>query len=430
VRRRYVLGALGLGVAVVLTVVLTVVRTTARTSSSPAGVVEWPGWGFTHTQYSADVGTGTAVRSVAEALAARPLVQAQSIMGWGADNPEPSPGHYDFTSLDSRMQFIRSSGGIPVLTLCCAPDWMKGGNAGETNWNDLTVAPLPQHFADFAQLAGEIAARYPDVHYFMVWNEFKGFWDPTRNQWDAAGYTDLYNQVYAAVKKANPQAEVGGPYLPMLTADQRADTGTGPPAGPWGALDPRIRAAFEYWLAHQRGADFVVVDGHANAVGPVDPFAALQKFSAVDAWLRDRTHLPVWWAEWYVDPDVAGWPAGEQTAVYTAAMAELARSGAHAVLYWNPPPAGTACATCLWTDTTNGGGGRPLPFLTDVLQNFARWFPPGTKLRSVPAPRGVLVLAQAHAMVVVNTTESRVSTTLDGHAVSLGPHASRWLTGL
>jgi hypothetical protein len=70
------------------------------------------------------------------------------------DNPEPSPGQYDFRSLDRRMDFIRRSGGIPVIVLCCAPDWMKGGEAGQTDWDRLEDTPLPEHFADFAALSG------------------------------------------------------------------------------------------------------------------------------------------------------------------------------------------------------------------------------------------------------------------------------------
>ncbi|MCU1615574.1 MAG: hypothetical protein JWO98_3114 [Frankiales bacterium] len=437
-RRRLVLTGGFLAAVVAVTVVVTDVTPPAP-ELTPDPTSSWPGWGFTHTQYSADAGAPAATQSVEEALRAQPLVQAQAIMGWGANNPEPSPGHYDFVSLDSRIDLIRKSGGIPVLTLCCAPDWMKGGKAGKTNWDRLAGAPLPEHYADFAALAGVIATRYPDVHYFLVWNELKGFWNEEANTWDAAGYTDFYNQVYDAVRSASPGARIGGPYLPLNDTGDGAvgpgDTSSaaGQPAaalqGAWGSVDPRVLSAFAYWLAHKRGADFVVVDGEAWAQDKtVDPFAAVQMFSAVNRWIQQRTDLPIWWAEWYLDPAVKRWPADRQLAAYTVAMMELTRSRTHTALYWNPRPQGPSCAACLWTDTTKDGGGTPLALLT-VLQNFGRWFPPGTPLRPVPAAPGVQVLAQSQVEVAVNTTGSPQSLAVDGQSITLSPYEIRWITG-
>jgi hypothetical protein len=76
--------------------------------------------------------------------------------------------------LDSRIALIRRTGGTPVTTLCCVPDWMKGGRPGTTDWSKLEVAPAPGHYADFAALAATIARRYPFVRHFLflVWNEF------------------------------------------------------------------------------------------------------------------------------------------------------------------------------------------------------------------------------------------------------------------
>jgi hypothetical protein len=393
------------------------------------GYVDWPGWGFTHTQYSADDGEDAAVRSVQMKLAGQPMTQAQAIMGWGADTPEPAPGVYNFASLDERIDFIRRSGGTPVLTLCCAPDWMKGGAPGETEWNRLEEAPSREHYADFAALTAVIARRYPDVRHFMVWNEWKGFFNDEENRWDAEGYTDLYNQVYDALKSVDPSNRVGGPYLDM-TAEPVGSPNSSPSLfGSWGSADQRVLDAFDHWLAHKHGADFVVVDGHATtATGAADEFTALSMFSAVNRWIQEQTDLPIWWSEWYVERTGEDWSPQRQVALRVAAMIELAQSGARTVLYWNPRPRGEDCATCLWTDTRVDGGGRPLPFLTDVLQPFARWFPPGTQLRTVPTPPGLRILAQDRAMVVVNTTDERVTATVDGQQVALGPYEIRWFT--
>ena len=61
-------------------------------------------------------------------------------MGFRGGNPEPSPGEYDWTSLDWRVEMMRRTGARIVITLCCAPDWMKGGEPGETNWDNIAVS--------------------------------------------------------------------------------------------------------------------------------------------------------------------------------------------------------------------------------------------------------------------------------------------------
>jgi len=70
--------------------VLAAVIILALTSSEVRKVeMRWPGWGFTHTQFSADSGSVEAVASVQRALA---------------------------NSLDHRIDFIRQAGGIEVVT--------------------------------------------------------------------------------------------------------------------------------------------------------------------------------------------------------------------------------------------------------------------------------------------------------------------------
>jgi hypothetical protein len=392
------------------------------------GPASGPGWGFTHTQQSADHGFPEAIASVRDGLNRQALVQNQHLMGWGAGNPEPRPGVYDFASLDSRIDFIRTSGGLPVITLCCAPDWMKGGSPGDTDWSRLEEAPRPEHYADFAALAGQVARRYPDVRHFLVWNEFKGFFDDSAGTWDAAAYTGLYNQVYDAIKGANPANQVGGPYLDMAAAPDGVDVDSGELAGAWGHVDPRTLRAFEYWVQHARGADFVVVDGHATtANGAPDPFTALDKFGAVSAWIRARTDLPLWWAEWYVEPPGSDWTLERRIAVRTAAMIEFAKAGVATSLYWNPPPDGDQGDASLWTSTESGpGGGRPGPML-GVVQEFARWFPPGTPLVDLPVGPSVRSLASAETVLLVNATDGPQQVEVDGRAVTLSGNEVRWV---
>lgn len=406
--------------------ILVVVMVTSCTGNSHRDI-DPPGWGFTHTQFSADAGDADAVDTAVKAISEVPMIQAQHIMGFGADNPESSPGQFNFDSLDRRMDFIRRTGGIPVIILCCAPDWMKGGRPGTTDWDRLETAPLREHFADFAALSAVVAKRYPYVRHFIVWNEFKGFFDDVKNRWDAAGYTDLYNAVYDALKSVNPANQVGGPYLDFDHPSDPSYTSLDL-RGPWGAVDQRVLDAFVEWNQRRRGVDFVVVDGHATvSEGVADEFAALEKFTAVNDWLRKQVSVPIWWAEWYVEPTRPDWTPQHRIALRVAAMIKLASSGASVVLYWNPRPESAVCAVCLWTDTQKPGGGQPLPFLTDVLARFARSFPPNIPRSTVQVGDGLLALASQRALVIVNTTGVTASASVDGRRIDVSPYEVRWL---
>lgn len=403
------------------------------------------GWGFTHTQYSADVGERGAVQRVERQIAdLGGLPQNQHLMGWGADNPEPVKGRYDLKALDRRVDFMRATGSTPVITLCCAPDWMKGGEPGvdATDWSQaaLETAPEPEHYEDFARLAATIAKRYPDVRHFLVWNEFKGFWNDAEARWDHEGYTRLYNLVYRALKKVNPDIMVGGPYLVMDSVHPRSPHASKTFRGPWGAMDQRALDAFTYWNEHKAGADFVVVDGSSYTVDDEllpDEFAATDKFTEVSRWVREQTgDLPLWWAEYYVEPadsrdEREGWPEDFRVAVQAAGMIALAKGGTTSAFYWNPENKdGTACAGCLWTPTTEEDGGRELPMF-DLVSRFSAEFGPGTELEDVPVAEEhrdlVRVLASKDTVLVVNTQDREITAEVDGEEVALAAYEVRWL---
>ncbi|MEU1118607.1 MULTISPECIES: xylan 1,4-beta-xylosidase [unclassified Streptomyces] len=405
------------------------------------------GWGFTHTQYSADDGEDAAVERVRAELAGqgRPVPQIQHLMGWGAGNPEPVKGRYAFAAMDDRIDFVRASKGTPVVTLCCAPDWMKGGRPGadNTDWSQASLEKAPEraHYADFARLAATVAKRYPDVRHFLVWNEFKGFWNDAEARWDYEGYTELYNLVYKELKKVDADIMVGGPYLPMSSLDPRRTDGASKElTGPWGSLDQRVLDAFAYWNRHKAGADFVVVDGASytddDEMLP-DEFRATDKFTAVGRWLRERTgDLPLWWAEYYVEPgdgedDRDGWTEPHRVAVHAAGLIAMAEGGATSGFYWNPQKKdGDACAGCLWTSTRRPDGGAALPMLR-LVERFGKEFGPGTRYETAPVDAGarddVRVLADDDAVLVVNTRDRHVDAKVDGHRVGLPGYGVQWL---
>ncbi|MDT0567485.1 xylan 1,4-beta-xylosidase [Streptomyces sp. DSM 3412] len=459
--RRWRLTALvGVGVAV-LALVVTLLHTlpgdgsTAGTTpdgdkvhgtpaTPPGDLGPRVGWGFTHTQFSADEGSGTAVERVEERLGEQPLPQIQHIMGWGADNPEPVEGRYDFEEMDRRIDFVRATGGTPVVTLCCAPDWMKGGRSGadRTDWSQaaLETAPEPEHFADYAALAATVAKRYPDVRHFIVWNEFKGFWNDAEARWDYEGYTELYNLVHKALKQVDEDIMVGGPYLVMDSLDPRQEQNASTSLkGPWGALDQRVLDAFDYWNENKVGADFVVVDGSSytrdDELVP-DEFAATDKFTAVSRWVRERSgDLPLWWAEYYVEPadgddNRHGWSENRRVAVHASGLMAMAKGGATSGFYWNPEERTGECPGCLWTPTDKSDGGEELP-MYGLLSRFGEEFPPGTRYETVSVAAddkpNVRVLADDEAVLVVNTLDRKIGADIDGQKFDMAAYEVKWL---
>ncbi|MET7700391.1 xylan 1,4-beta-xylosidase [Streptomyces sp. NPDC005485] len=452
---------LGVGVAA-LALVVTLLNTLPGDSSSNAGTTRdgdkvhgtpvvppgtpkpEVGWGFTHTQYSADEGSSAATERVEGLLEGKGLPQIQHIMGWGSDNPEPVKGRYDFEDMDRRIDFIRKSGGTPVVTLCCAPDWMKGGKAGagNTDWSQqaLETAPDRAHYKDFAALAATVAKRYPDVRHFVVWNEFKGFWNNSEARWDYEGYTQLYNLVYKALKNVDKDIMVGGPYLVMDSVDPRSDDASKTFKGPWGAMDQRILDAFDYWNKNKAGADFVVVDGSSytndDELLP-DEFGATDKLTAVGKWVRAQTRdLPLWWAEYYVEPadgndDRKGWSETRRVAVQASGMIAMVKGGASSGFYWNPEDEkGSGCAGCMWTPTSAADGGKPLA-MYDLISRFSQEFPPGTEYRTVSVAAddvpNVRVLATDKAVLVVNTLDRSISAKIDGKRFEMQAYGVKWL---
>ncbi len=238
--------------------------------------------------------------------------------GDGVDDPEPTPGSYDWSSMDARMRQLAPLRLPIVLKVFNAPDWMKAvaGPKGSVS---------PAHYQDFADLAVAAAQRYPQIHYFEIWNELWGFRNGT-GPWNYRGYTDFYNTVYTALKTYNPQLQVGGPYAPFppATDPQFASSLT----GPWGAIDQRSLDAVTYWLQHKAGADFIVVDGRTGqpTQTPQQPAGSTEMFAAVDRWIRSQTSLPIWWNEWYAESAQLG--PSEWDAVSADALLQLASSGA------------------------------------------------------------------------------------------------------
>jgi hypothetical protein len=363
-RRRRLLPQLLLGAALVGTAV-------------PSGAATAPAFqvGITHTQYSADTWRDpTAVSRARTVLSSTVSLQAQALMGWGANSPEPAPGVYDWASFDARLKLITSTGGTPIVTLCCSPDWMKGGVPNVTDWSRIEVAPSPLMYDEYAKLAVAAAQRHPEVRNYLVWNELKGFYDPLRNAWDIEAYTRLYNKVYDALKAYDPTLKVGGPYVPMdIWADAATMSHPSTVRGAWGVVDNRALTAMTYWLANMHGTDMVVVDGGTWTKDKgliTDDILATSYFATVTKWLKARTKKPIWWSEFTVGRN-PGSSAAHGVQVLDRALGQMQASGVAVAMQWHDEGADTSCVTCIWTSTADSSGGVETPYAA-VMRAYNR----------------------------------------------------------
>jgi hypothetical protein len=364
--------------------------------------------GVTHTQKSLDDSDpADARRRGIDILAADGAIwQNHHLMGFGTSNPEPEPGEYDWETLDQRMKLTEETGQRTMLTLCCAPDWMKGGKEGDTDWDVLEEAPKPEHFADFARLSAEAVKRYPQIERVMVWNEFKGFWSDEKARWDYEGYTELYNQVYRAVKDVRPDVQVGGPYVVLIGLTPGTQDASTTVTGPWGAADQRTLDVVDYWLQNNIGADFLAVDAASNTRGGPgpNPVDGARKYADIARWLQQRSQLPIWWAEYYPEVPDGQDDAGTSpvnAAVNLAAIAAMAESGTAGALLWGPQAHDLGSAA-LWTDATQEDGGQPLPLTQSWQFLVPRLAANGVEIGRSPSRPNLLAFRADDGVVVVN----------------------------
>ena len=403
--------------------------------------------GDTYTQLShlAQGGQPSAVGSAKHLLSSMDTFQNVSLMGWGTQDPEPVPGSYDWDSLDSRIEVMAAtvSSNKRMITLCSAPGWMKVGGSSQ-EWN-MESAVAPSHYEDFAHLAAEVAERYdgrhrtragellPKVDFFDVWNEMKGFWDTATNSWNVQAYTELYNDVYAAIKAVRPDARIGGPYAPLAASDSLTAE-TSPVHGSFGGVDQRDLDVITYWLAHKTGAQFVSMDGGPSSTDE-SRFASGRYFAAVAHWLRtlDDTafpgaaSLPIMWAEFYPGiGSTSGDATGQEAvAVDVSNVVAAGEAGVNYLLIWemegNAAGMSPSTGESVWTDTAEADGGRPTA-LYRALRELAEAFPPRTTLFRSTVKGPVAALAGAKGVLLVSESPHELVVTVNGKRMMLHPY--------
>lgn len=384
------------------------------------------------TQHLATHGDAAAMASGKQVVRTAARYQVQHLMGHGALNPEPTPGVFDWASLDARMRLITETGGTPVIDLFGAPDWMKGGAPGRTDWSRLEVAPLPEYYDEYAELSRQVALRYPQVRHFMVWSETKGFWNKSLGFYDPVAYTRLYNQVFTALKSVRPDIQVGGPYLVLEGTGSRRDSSVYTAA----PLVSRNKTFLQHWLTYKKGADFLVVDrklaqrADTNTYSRAQLMALTPWFRKVTESLRALTPLPIWYAESYFrcDPDEQFMAAGLASMLY-----HQLKGGAAVSIRWaaERQAAASGCEYAadslqnLFTSTRYAGGGKVLP-ATAVYQAFHQHFAPGTPLVKATSSSPLLeVLATLTKTLLINKDGYQVDVWLNGQRITLPPYGVR-----
>lgn len=118
---------------------------------------------------------------------------------------EKEKGVYDFTKLDKVVENILNMGSEPTLLLCYSNElYMPSDNNGNKN------GPNTKESMDaFAKMAAAVAARYPQVKYFEIYNEpnLEFFWQPWHNYEDYAYLAKITGE---EIKKVSPDAVVVG----------------------------------------------------------------------------------------------------------------------------------------------------------------------------------------------------------------------------
>jgi hypothetical protein len=396
----------------------------------------------TNTQNSIDSWKNQSAIAKAKLLLENSTVfQNQHIMGWGALNPWPDSSvtkstNWDWISLDAKINLIRETRGIPVITLCGCPTWMHTPvSNGQTLWGtSLEKAPTPAHFDDFAHLCAEVARRYPDVTYFQVWNELKGFWSISINRWRYEDYTLMYNMVYDSLKAINPDIKIGGPYTVVSTYSvQKSYTST--LGGVYGLFDQRPLDVIVYWLAHKKGADFIAIDGgnqNKDDISNCDAFQSGNKLSDIIAWINeqqpDKAHLlRIWWSEWYIYPNSTDPQnnADLDNAIMASAYIKTIKAGSANVLLWQPEgdDQGYSFPIGIWTSTTSSSGGIATPFYY-TLKMLKENFSSGVELvNTKTVSSDISVIASKDKALIVNHRSTNINVRINyGTVISLTPY--------
>jgi hypothetical protein len=248
-----------------------------------------------------------------------------------------------------------------MLTIWGTPAWANGGERPNRPPSDLD---------DLREFSRALAARYPSVRRYSVWNEpnLEQFLAP---QFDAGGqslapqlYTSLYRAAYEGIKEGNPGALVA-------IGETSARGHDRPSRGK--VQDSHSPARFARLLAEQRPR--LLFDAWAHHPYPTAPdeppdqrtrwpavtLLTLHRFGrALDAWFG-RENIPLWVTEYAheTQPEERLGVSRELQAAYAGRALALAAAVRRVELFiwftFRDDPTNT------WQSGLLGGNGRPKP---------------------------------------------------------------------
>jgi hypothetical protein len=248
-----------------------------------------------------------------------------------------------------------------MLTIWGTPAWANGGERPNRPPSD------PDDLRDFARA---LAARYPAVRRYSIWNEpnLEQFLSP---QFDAAGqsvapqlYARLYRAAYEGIKNANPGAlvAIGETSARGKDAPSRGDVqDSHSPAGFARLLaEERPRLRFDAW-AHHPYPTAPNQPPDQRTRWPAVTLLTLDRFGqALDAWFG-RESIPLWITEYGHETqpeEQLGIPRELQAAYAERALALAAAASRVNVFIWftlRDDPTNT------WESGLLDGSGRPKP---------------------------------------------------------------------
>jgi sugar phosphate isomerase/epimerase len=238
--------------------------------------------------------------------------------------------------LDELVASAQARGMEVLFTIWGTPAWANGGHGPNRAPTDLGA------LRDFAH---GLAARYPSVHRYSIWNE------PNTNlflspQFDSTGrsvaprtYAALYRAAYEGIKDANSDALVAigetGSHGRDVPSPGSAQDRHSPARFAQLLSEQRPRLEFDAWAHHPYPiSPGVPPDGDAN--WPNVTLTSLERFGrALDAWFG-REATPLWVTELGYETSPAE-PRGvteDAQAEYATRAIELATQAGVEVFVW------------------------------------------------------------------------------------------------
>jgi hypothetical protein len=285
-----------------------------------------------------------------------------------------------------------------------------------------------------------MAKKYKNITSFPVWNEIKGLWNVSLNDWDYERYTRFYNKIYKKVKEVRPDALIGGFYQVIPgdgTAQILGSTGrdTNMP------IDEKTKKGIEYFLKNALGLDFFCVDkGIVSYHNPNKAtYSNEQIIRLTPVWeifmsevikaLGNR-HLPVIYSEYYASVNrnegttgtVAGGATVEQYSAcqYASIYNHIIKGSSGreiGMLLWmetdNAFP-----QNAVFTATTTTEGGKPKMHYW-VLKAFKDWFNHAELVKTTSSSPDIEIIASAKAAMVINKRNTEVRVNVNGKGITL-----------